>query len=324
MHTPASLVSVVIPVYNAVSFLERSVGSVLRQQWKDLEIILVENNSTDGSEALATRIAARHPDRVRLAHAERQGASAARNVGWRMAKGNWIQFLDADDTLDPIKLREQMELTATTDARWIIGPYRNLYEDGTTLESIPHRNPWKGLVYRYRIGCTCSNLYHRDALTAVGGWDEELPNGTDPALHLALLKASTPYAFSREVAMTYHHHSGPDRLSTSRPVAGNVQDARLRAAVIEHLRREQPAHWGRGHAFYEGALLQRLRILATHDLAKAAELHAEYFPAGWGGREGVPGDMVSPYIQAMYRWLGFRRTERLRLMGAGVKRSLLG
>lgn len=90
------MISVIIPVYNAEKYLERCLDSVLNSRFRDLEIILVNDGSTDGSPALCSRYAEREP-RIRLITQKNQGVSAARNRGIDEARGEWILFLDADD-----------------------------------------------------------------------------------------------------------------------------------------------------------------------------------------------------------------------------------
>ncbi len=89
-------VSVVIPVYNVKPYLERCVQSVLRQTYKDLEIILVDDGSTDGSGEMCDDIATRD-QRICVIHQENQGLSGARNTGIHHATGEYIIFLDSDD-----------------------------------------------------------------------------------------------------------------------------------------------------------------------------------------------------------------------------------
>lgn len=88
--------SVVIPVYNVAPYLERCVASVLRQTFRDFEMILVDDGSTDGSGALADRLAAQDA-RIRVIHQENQGLSGARNSGLQAASGEYVVFLDSDD-----------------------------------------------------------------------------------------------------------------------------------------------------------------------------------------------------------------------------------
>lgn len=89
-------VSVVIPVYNVKPYLERCVNSVLNQTYKDLEIVLVDDGSTDGSGELCEQIAT-CDQRISVIHQENQGLSGARNTGIRQATGEYITFIDSDD-----------------------------------------------------------------------------------------------------------------------------------------------------------------------------------------------------------------------------------
>ena len=94
------MLSVIVPCYNGEAFLARAVESALAQSFRDLEIILVDDGSTDGSSAMCDRYAALDP-RVRVIHQSNAGLSAARNAGIAAAQGEYIAFLDADDYLMP-------------------------------------------------------------------------------------------------------------------------------------------------------------------------------------------------------------------------------
>lgn len=90
------MVSVIIPVYNVKNYLERCVQSVLRQTFKDMEIILVDDGSTDGSGELADQLAVTD-SRIRTIHQKNQGVSVARNLGIQNARGEYVVFMDSDD-----------------------------------------------------------------------------------------------------------------------------------------------------------------------------------------------------------------------------------
>lgn len=89
-------ISIIIPIYNVQPYLERCVQSVLRQSFKNLEIILVDDGSTDGSGDLAKKLSAKD-HRIRVIRQLNQGASAARNTGLRNATGEYVIYLDSDD-----------------------------------------------------------------------------------------------------------------------------------------------------------------------------------------------------------------------------------
>ena len=96
----SDLVSVIVPVYNARGFLTRCAASALTQDGAQVELILVDDGSTDGSDALCDELAAKDP-RIRVIHQANGGVSCARNAGIAQASGTWLMLLDADDTLLP-------------------------------------------------------------------------------------------------------------------------------------------------------------------------------------------------------------------------------
>ena len=98
-------VSIIIPVYNAEKAVRRCVDSVLDQEYTDFELLLMDDGSKDGSPAILDEYAEKD-ERVRVVHKENSGVSATRNMALDMARGDWVQFLDADDwiTKDATKL----------------------------------------------------------------------------------------------------------------------------------------------------------------------------------------------------------------------------
>ena len=103
--------SVIVPVFNTAATLRRCVSSILSQQVDGLELILVDDGSTDGSSALCDELASAH-DCIRVIHRENGGLSVARNTGIDAAKGKWITFVDSDDELTPDTLEPNLELTS--------------------------------------------------------------------------------------------------------------------------------------------------------------------------------------------------------------------
>ena len=97
-------ISVIVPVYNAKAYLESCVTSVLRQTYAPVEVVLVDDGSTDGSAEMCDRLAAAHAS-VQVVHQANAGVSAARNAGFKAARGDWVTFVDADDQLLPNALQ---------------------------------------------------------------------------------------------------------------------------------------------------------------------------------------------------------------------------
>jgi len=117
------LVSVVLPFFNAASFLEETIGSVLAQDYQGWELILVDDGSGDGSTAIARRYATHYPDRVVYVehsfHANR-GVGFSRNVGVKASRGSYVAFIDADDVWLPGKLSAQLEIFRRNPAATVL------------------------------------------------------------------------------------------------------------------------------------------------------------------------------------------------------------
>ncbi len=115
------MISVVVPVYNAEKYLENTIRSILAQTEKDLELLLIDDGSTDGSHAICRKFQETEK-RVRVFHQENAGASVARNKGIDEAKGEWIAFVDADDELPKESLKVLLNRTiAYPNADVIVG-----------------------------------------------------------------------------------------------------------------------------------------------------------------------------------------------------------
>ena len=95
-----SKVSVIIPIYNGEKYLEECIQSVLHQNLSDIEVICVDDGSTDGSLRLLQEYQKRD-DRIKVFHQENQGVTVARGVGLKLADGEYVGFMDCDDWLEP-------------------------------------------------------------------------------------------------------------------------------------------------------------------------------------------------------------------------------
>ena len=304
------LISVIIPVYNDAAWLERAVASVLVQDVSDMEIILVDNNSTDGSLALCHELRIRHPDRIVVGTAARQGSAAARNEGLRLARGEWVNFLDADDIFLPGKLSRQLAL-ARADTDWVIQAYYDQAMDGKRTLSGLNDDPWKGLVHNGGLGCTNSHLFRRSLLLKIGGQDESLHNGEDTEMYFRLLKEAPIIVADPHPGSVYVDRVGP-RLSRLYVALMLQNGARLKATVNDWLIENRTAYFYHNRGFFEGALLNSIRQVATNDVGKASSLFAEYFPSGID-KETLRESTVTSLAKS-YSLLGFSRVEHFRVL----------
>ncbi|MDE6320030.1 MAG: glycosyltransferase, partial [Lachnospiraceae bacterium] len=98
-------ISVIVPVYNSIDCLEKCVHSLCAQTYVDLEILLIDDGSTDGTAELMEELA-KTDSRIRVRHKENGGASSARNAGIALATGEYLAFADSDDYLEPYVYEE--------------------------------------------------------------------------------------------------------------------------------------------------------------------------------------------------------------------------
>lgn len=124
------LVSVIVPIYRVEKYLEECVESILNQTYRNLEILLVDDESPDRCGEICDRYARTDP-RVRVLHLKNGGAAAARNAGLRAATGSYISFVDADDALLPRALTHMVQLLEETGADIVQCGFRNVYVNGT-------------------------------------------------------------------------------------------------------------------------------------------------------------------------------------------------
>jgi glycosyltransferase involved in cell wall biosynthesis len=193
------MISVVIPCYNSEEYVGRAIESVLRQTFNDYEIILVDNGSTDNTLSILESYKNKYSSRVKVLQEPKKGAPAARNKGLNEAKGEWIQFLDSDDELLPQKLEEQMKAARHSGADLIIGfSYKHYVNRSGVQEKMVKwaecKNVWKGLITA-RLGNTSSNLWRKEAVLAVNGWDESKTSSQDGSLLFKMLKQNVAVSF---------------------------------------------------------------------------------------------------------------------------------
>jgi len=167
------LVSIIIPAYNAEQYLSQSLESALNQSYQDLEVIVVDDGSTDKSVAIAQE----YGSRVKLFQQRNLGAATARNCGVKLSKGQWIAFLDSDDIWAASKIERQLDHCG--DLSWSHSDWFFIghNQDGTIKGS--DRAPKFGgdvlskLIVDNFIG-TSTVMVRREVFLEVGGFDDSL------------------------------------------------------------------------------------------------------------------------------------------------------
>ncbi|MDB5407863.1 MAG: glycosyl transferase family 2 [Rhodospirillales bacterium] len=279
----AALVSVVIPAFNADQFVERAVRSALAQTCDDLEIIVVDDGSTDRTSEIVAAIAEKDC-RVTLLRQTNQGVAAARNAGIACSQGQFVAPLDADDLWHSTKLEKQLEMF---DRRPDVGLVYALYSfidaedklirpgNGSCFEG----HVYADLIISNFIGNASSPLIRRSTLMHTMGFDPELrikgaQGCEDLKLYLELAELA-PFAVVRERLVGYRQHAG----SMSMDLA---QMERSFAFVLGEVRRKHPQLPGRLFRWQRGQMLLYLARSAVISgrpregvLAMARAVHAD-------------------------------------------------
>lgn len=215
------LVSVVIPSYNRGHAIAACIDSVLAQTLQDFEIVVVDDASRDDTRA---QVAAIRDPRVRyLAHAHNRGGAAARNTGVQAARGDFIAFLDSDDSWAPRKLERQIACLGERGPEygvvytWFIGRDK----DGCEVSRSDHSldgSVAEALLVANHVGTFSSIVVRRDLLERVGGLDEELRSCQDWDLSVRLSRV-TKLCCVEDYLVSYLHNGADKHRISSNPRA---------------------------------------------------------------------------------------------------------
>ena len=166
-------ISVIVPVYNTAKYLEKCLNSIINQTYKDIEIIIVNDGSTDNSQNIIDQFKQKYPDIIRCFIKQNGGLSDARNFGIAQAEGNYLAFVDSDDYIDLElfdKLQHEMELE-TDLIKFKLIKVNDNYEiiekiDGPIFARKKGEDAFNTLVFQdHLLEPTCLYLYKRDLFT---------------------------------------------------------------------------------------------------------------------------------------------------------------
>jgi glycosyltransferase involved in cell wall biosynthesis len=243
----SELVSVVIPTYNHARYVGDAVESALAQTNCRVEVIVVNDGSTDDTR----EVLAPYGDRIRAVHQKNGGLSAARNTGIRVATGEWVSFLDSDDFWHPQKTERQLAAVANSPDVGVIGS-----NNGADMpEELPIDAPICELTLRdflCRTPITASStMVRRKCLEQVGGFDPELRSAEDRDMWLRL---AARFRVQQVDLKCWHYRVHPEQMSKNPDRMYQNYRRMLDKFFAEHPEHRGLAALGYGYLFLDAAL----------------------------------------------------------------------
>jgi glycosyltransferase involved in cell wall biosynthesis len=309
--TTQPLVSIVIPALNAAPWIGETIESCLNQTWKNFEVIVVDNGSTDGTQDVVRSLG---PSGIKLFECTRPGASAARNVGTARSKGAYIQYLDADDLLGPSKIEIQVSRLLECDEDTVASGSWVRFEKDPNEREVSPEAVWQDLepdafLIRSWSGGGMMPIFGwltpRSVIDRAGTWDESLTVNDDGEFFTRAILQSSHIRFCPD-AMGYYRTAPVSSLSkgTSRE-AWNSYFVSVDLCARHLLAIRNDAEARRGCAY----LVQEFAYAAYPYEPDLSE-EAERMVTAWGGCDlAPPGGRLFRLLSSV---IGWKQATRLR------------
>jgi glycosyltransferase involved in cell wall biosynthesis len=210
----SEFISVIIPVHNRPEKVAHAINAVLAQTYQDFELIVVDDGSTDQTFATLQQIRVRHPH-IKLLQQKNRGVAAARNAGVKISKGEWLAFLDSDDSWEPSKLQAQIDFLKKHPKFQVVQTRERWIRNGERVNPHQKHQMQSGHIFEPSLElCLISPsavLIAKNLFEDLGGFDESFPACEDYELWLRLT-AQHPVGLIDE-AFTIHTGGHADQLS---------------------------------------------------------------------------------------------------------------
>lgn len=314
------LLSVIVPVYNVEAYLPRCVDSILAQTYENLEVILVDDGSKDGSGEICDDYGARD-SRIKVIHKENGGLSSARNAGLDIAQGEYVAFVDSDDWLEPEAYGWMMGLAQRYGVKLVCGGRYDV--DGKTgqrqlglcpqKEELISAEEMAGRIFLWD-GCdssACDKLYHRSLFREMRYPEGKVCEDV-PVTYRIVLQAERAAMCDRPL---YNYFHRPDSITTAAVSENTFHFSQHTAKIYPYIRDNYPKIEAQARYFRVRSLAHILLLLDQGTEELRSRFFDQYKSSRTALREHTLFILRSPYF-------GGRERVRSLLLILGLYRPL--
>lgn len=307
------LVSIIIPCYNVEDYVAECLDSAINQTYRPIEIITVDNNSMDCTLSILKDYECKYPDLITVLEEKKQGAPAARNKGMSVAKGEWLQFLDADDLLLKNKIENQIKLIKTnnTDVFMIAGAHVHKYLSKKSVVSLPNEGNAYKAVIQSDIGYTVSNLFRRVNDVSQPVWNCELLGAQDANFIFDYLKKFGEQMLYDHSVTTITRERSFGQITKSNPAIYYGSCIAFQLDALQYLKNESIEFYQLNKTFFLDNLYYTIYSAALSDIEFGTEKLKELIPMDYFPDHKRENRIT--FIHSLgFKFLGFEKYVRVR------------
>jgi glycosyltransferase involved in cell wall biosynthesis len=324
MNSSEPLVSILIPAYNAERYLAYSIKSALEQTWRNTEIIVVDDGSSDDTLCIARSFESK---KVRVLTQKNVGAAATRNRAYSCCQGEYIQWLDADDLLHPEKIACQIQAAKRSpEKRTLLSSawgyfyyrYQKARFEPTALWCDLNPAEWMMRQMEQNLHMqTATWLVSRELSEVAGPWDSRMLSDDDGEYFCRVMLGSNHILFAPE-AKTYYRRTGPGSLSyigkSERKLDAQFLAMKLRLGYMRSLEDSKRSR---------AACIRYLQNWITHFYPDRPDIIEQFM----GMASDLGGELHLPQFPLKYRWIevvfGTARAGRAQMLLPRYKENLI-
>jgi glycosyltransferase involved in cell wall biosynthesis len=303
----SKLVSIIIPCYNASKWIAEAIDSCLHQTYSNIEIIVIDDGSKDDS----LEIIKSYSNNIIWRHIPHTGANHARNISLSICKGEYVQFLDADDYILPEKIKRQVDFLESTGADIVYGDWRHQYHysNGTYTQGDIKISGQQTDILESLLGtwwvAVAALLYRRKAIERSNGWDESFSTAQDRDFFISLVMRGAKVVYQPGCYSIYRRYGNVTVSTASKPhwIMGHC-------LVLEKAERKL-AQNKQLSSNYRRALAAGYFDMARYALFEDYSLYVKLLEAALTRCPDFQGNSKNGMYHRLRTIIGFRRTEQI-------------